>query len=48
MDTIENYMRAIGMCVGNVENQGEWRFRIKLANPKQLVEMGNRRRRLFM
>jgi len=26
LDTIENDMRAVGVCVGDVENQDKWRF----------------------
>jgi len=34
LDTVENDMRAVGVCVGYVENQDKWRFRIKVADPK--------------
>jgi len=34
LGTIENDMRAVGVCVGNVEKQDKWRFRTKVANPK--------------
>jgi hypothetical protein len=27
LDTIENDMRAVGVCIGDVENRNEWRFR---------------------
>jgi hypothetical protein len=32
--TIENNMRAVGMCVGDVENQDERKLRTRVANPK--------------
>jgi hypothetical protein len=27
-------MMAVGVCVGDVENRDEWRFRIRVADPK--------------
>lgn len=33
-NTIENDMRAISVCVGDVENRVKWRFRTKVADPK--------------
>jgi len=32
--TIENNMRAVGVCVGDVKNRDKRRFRIKVAMPK--------------
>jgi len=34
LDMIKNDMRAVGVCVGYVENQNKWRFRTKVAYPK--------------
>jgi len=34
LNTIENDMRADGLCVGDVENRDNWRFRKKVADPK--------------
>jgi hypothetical protein len=31
---IENDMRAVDMCVRDLENRDEWRFRIRVADPK--------------
>jgi len=33
LDAIENDMRAVGVCVENVENRGKWRFKTKETNP---------------
>jgi hypothetical protein len=27
-------MKAVGMCVGGIENRYEWRFRIKMVDPQ--------------
>jgi len=35
LDTIENDMRAVSVCVGDVEKRNKWRFRTKVAaDPK--------------
>jgi hypothetical protein len=34
LDTIENDIRAVGVCVGNVENQDEWMLKTKVTNFK--------------
>jgi hypothetical protein len=34
LDTIENYMRAVGVYIEDVEDRDEWRFSIKLADTK--------------
>jgi len=34
LDTIENNMRAACMWVGDVENRDNWRFWMKVADPK--------------
>jgi hypothetical protein len=34
LDTIENDMRAVGVCVGDLENRDEWRFRATVADSK--------------
>jgi hypothetical protein len=34
LDSIENDMRAIGVCKGDVENLNKWRFRTRVADPK--------------
>jgi len=34
LDTNENIMRAVGVCVGDVENRVKWRFRMKVADPE--------------
>jgi hypothetical protein len=34
LDMIKNDMRAVDVCVWDVENQDEWRFRTKVADPK--------------
>jgi hypothetical protein len=31
LDTIENDIKAVGVCVSNVENRDNWRFRTKVA-----------------
>jgi len=33
LDTIKN-MRAVGVCVGDVENRDKWRYRTKVAGPQ--------------
>jgi len=45
LDTIENNMRAVGVCVRDVENRNKRRFRTKMADPKKLGERRRRRRR---
>jgi hypothetical protein len=35
LDIIENDMRTVGVYIGDVENQDEWRFRTKVANPNR-------------
>jgi hypothetical protein len=34
LNTIENDMRAVDVCVGDVKNQDEWRFRTRVSDPK--------------
>jgi hypothetical protein len=34
MDTIVNNTRDVGVCIGDVENRDEWRFRTKVADHK--------------
>jgi hypothetical protein len=34
LDTIENYIRAVGVCVGDVENRDELKFRTRVIDPK--------------
>jgi hypothetical protein len=34
LDTIENDMRAVGVCVRDVENQEEWWLRTKVSDQK--------------
>jgi hypothetical protein len=34
LDTIENDMRSVGVCIGDAENRNEWRFRTRMADPK--------------
>jgi hypothetical protein len=31
-------MRAVGVCIGDVENGDEWRLRIRVTHPKYLVK----------
>jgi hypothetical protein len=33
-EIIVNDMRAVGVCVGDIENQDEWRFRVRVADHK--------------
>lgn len=35
---IENDLRAVSVCLEDVENRDEWKSRIKVANPKLLWE----------
>jgi hypothetical protein len=32
LDAIESYMKAVGVCVVDVENRDEWRFRTRVAD----------------
>jgi len=34
LDTIENDIRAVGVCVKDVENREKWRFRTKVPDLK--------------
>jgi hypothetical protein len=34
LDTIEIYIRVVGVYVEDVENRDEWRFRTRVADPK--------------
>jgi hypothetical protein len=34
LDTIENDMRAVNVCSGDVGNQGEWNFWTRTVDPK--------------
>jgi len=34
LDTIENDMRAVSVCIGDVKNRDKWRFRTKVADSK--------------
>jgi len=38
LDMTENDMRAVGVCVGDMENQDKWLFRTKVADSKYLGE----------
>lgn len=38
LETIENDIRAVGLCVGDGKNPEKWRFRAKVAAPKLLGE----------
>jgi hypothetical protein len=33
LDTIENDMRAVDVCVGDVENLDKWRIRTRMSTP---------------
>jgi len=35
LDIIENDMRAVGVCKGDLENRNKWKFRTKVANPNR-------------
>jgi hypothetical protein len=48
LDTIENYMRAVVVCVGDVEDRHEWRFGTRGADPKYLKLRRRKKRRLIM
>jgi len=47
LDTVENDMRAVGVCVEDVENRKKWRFKTKVADPKLFGERRRRRRRRY-
>jgi hypothetical protein len=34
LDTIENGIRIVDVCVGDVENRNEWKFRTRMIDPK--------------
>jgi len=34
LDTIENDLRTVGVCIGDVKNRDKWRFWTKVVNPK--------------
>jgi len=47
LDTIENYMRADGVCVGYVESRDKWRSRSKVADP-QIVRRKTKEKRFIL
>jgi hypothetical protein len=48
LDTIKYNMRVVGVCVGDVENRDQWRFRTNVADPKYVGESrGRRKKRLI-
>jgi len=38
LDTIENNIRAVGVCEVDVDNRNKLRFRTKMADPKSWEE----------
>jgi hypothetical protein len=34
LNTIENYMKAVDMYVGDIKNPDKWRFKTKIADAK--------------
>jgi hypothetical protein len=49
LGTIElGTMRAAGLCVWDVENQDEWKFRTRMADLKYLGKRRRRRRKIFI
>lgn len=34
IETVENYIRAVSVCIGNVNNRDMWRLRTKIADIK--------------
>jgi len=37
LDTIENDIRAVGVCIGDVENREKWKFKTKLGGQPKIV-----------
>ena len=36
LENIEEDMRAVGVCIGDVKDRDRWRFRTRVADPKKL------------
>lgn len=34
LNTVENDMKAFGVCLEDIENRDEWRFRTRVVDPK--------------